>query len=85
MSKTTQATTYLKTVLSELCQFPDELILEEKLDADGLLINVRGNPEDLRLLVGKRGSSAETIRHLMRLWGVRNVAQVSVIINRKDE
>ena len=46
----------------------------------GVLIEVKVDPEDMGLLIGRAGSTAKAIRTLARIVGMRNNARVNLRI-----
>ena len=78
MSKREQAIQYLKVIIEPLCRFPDELVIEDKLDLRGLIIDVRANKEDTPLLVGRGGIIKHSISNIMNVWGAINLAKIVV-------
>jgi len=81
-TKREQAIEYLTLLLRGIVKYPDELTIQDKLDIRGLLLNINGNPADLPLLIGRGGETANALRKIMRMWGYRNVATVSLIFGK---
>ena len=46
----------------------------------GVLLEVKVDPEDMGLLIGRAGSTAKAIRTLARIVGMRNNARVNLRI-----
>jgi predicted RNA-binding protein YlqC (UPF0109 family) len=69
---------YLATVLTPLLSYPEILRIEEIQDNLGVFLQVKVAPQDIPCMIGKQGSMARAIRQVMRLYGARNKARVSV-------
>lgn len=85
LSKRERAISYLFLVLTPLCEFPQDLKIEDTLDERGLILNVLANDEDLPFLIGRGGKIANSLRDLLHIWGTRHVASVKLFINRRQD
>jgi len=54
--------------------------IERTIDEKGVLIELTVNPEDLGRVIGKRGSSAQALRTLLRALGTKNDARYNLKI-----
>ena len=71
---------FVEYVIKSLVNKPDEVEVSRKVDEMGVLIEVKVNPEDMGLLIGRAGSTAKAIRTLARIIGMRNNARVNLRI-----
>jgi predicted RNA-binding protein YlqC (UPF0109 family) len=78
--KTINANDYLHSILIPLCANPAQLVIEAKENDGVLLLLVSAGTKDIPLLVGKGGVTANAVRQLMGVWGVRNHIRVNVSI-----
>ncbi len=84
MSKIDQQ--FLEFVVKELATHPDEVIVERTLDEKGVLLTLTVHPEDLGRIIGKRGSTAQSLRTLLRALGTKNDARYNLrILNNDDD
>ena len=51
----------------------------------GVLLTVDVNPEDVGSLVGKQGRNISSVRHLVRMIGLKNKSFVSVKLNQPEK
>lgn len=75
---------YLRVVMVPLLVKPDALQVTKTADDMGTLLTIVCGREDMGVIIGKSGKTAEAIRHLIRIVGVKNGARVSVKINEPD-
>lgn len=71
---------FVEYVIKSLVNRPDDVRVDRKVDEMGVLIEVKVNPEDMGLLIGRAGSTAKAIRTLARIIGMRNNARVNLRI-----
>lgn len=74
-------TNYLKVIVGPILQHPDALTVTSTQDQMGVLLTVDVHKDDMGIIVGKGGKTAEAIRHLIRIVGIISDARVSVKIN----
>ena len=68
-------TTY---IVKQLVGYPESVTVERTLDNRGVLLNIRCDPSDMGLLIGAKGSTINAIRTVLREWGMRHNAHVSL-------
>ena len=71
---------FVEYLVKQLVNKPDEVEVTRKVDEMGVLIEVKVNPEDMGLLIGRAGSTAKAVRTLARIIGMRNNARVNLRI-----
>lgn len=71
---------FVEYIVKQIVNKPDEVEVSRKTDEMGVLIEVKVNPEDMGLLIGRSGSTAKAIRTLARIIGIRNNARVNLRI-----
>lgn len=72
---------YLAVLMRPLLKKPDALSIVETQDPMGILLSVNVDKEDMGIVVGKAGETAKSIRHLVRVVGMKGNARASVKIN----
>lgn len=75
---------YLKVILQPLLSKPEALKVTSSTDDMGILLSVICGREDMGVIIGKSGKTAECIRHLVRIVGIKADARVSIKINEPD-
>ena len=55
------------------------------IDEKGVLLTLTVNPEDLGRVIGRRGSTAQSLRTLLRALGTKNSARYNLKVVNNDE
>ena len=71
---------FIEYIVKSLVSNPDDVQIERTIDEKGVLIELTVNPEDLGRVIGKRGSSAQALRTLLRALGTKNDARYNLKI-----
>ena len=71
---------FLEFLVKSIVDHPEEVVVERKVDEMGVLLSLRVNPLDMGQIVGRQGSTAKSIRSLLRIVGVKNHARVNLKI-----
>lgn len=71
---------YLEAIVKPLCEYPEDVSTERKVDEMGVLISLRVNDDDVPFIVGKRGYVASTIRKVLRLYGAKHKKNLTLRI-----
>lgn len=70
-----------ETALKAMCQFPEDLKIDETKDEIGILLVITANTADLPFLIGTKGKNANALRDIIRAVGMRAHSRVSLKIN----
>lgn len=71
---------FIEYIVKSLVSNPDDVQIDRTIDEKGVLIELTVNPEDLGRVIGKRGSSAQALRTLLRALGTKNDARYNLKI-----
>lgn len=71
---------FLEFVVKELVDHPEDVKIDRRVDEMGVLLSLTVNPEDMGQIIGKAGSTARSIRSLVRIVGLKNHARVNLKI-----
>ena len=71
---------FVEYIVKQLVNKPENVEVTRKVDEMGVLIEVKVDPEDMGLLIGRAGSTAKAVRTLARIIGMRNNARVNLRI-----
>ena len=71
---------FIEYIVKSLVGKPDEVKIERRIDERGVLLELTVDPEDLGRVIGKRGSTAQSIRTLLRALGTKNDARYNLKI-----
>ncbi|MDO8551623.1 MAG: KH domain-containing protein [bacterium] len=82
--KKTQDIEFLEYVVKSIVDHPSDVKTERKVDEMGVLLSLRVHPEDMGQVVGREGSTARSIRTLVRIIGIKNHARVNLKIEEPE-
>ena len=71
---------FLEFLVKSIVDNPEDVKVERKVDEMGVLLTLKVNPLDMGQVVGKGGSTAQAIRLLLRIVGIKNNARVNLKI-----
>lgn len=71
---------FIEYIVKSLVSNPDDVAVERTIDEKGVLLKLTVNQEDLGRVIGKRGSTAQSIRTLLRALGTKNDARYNLKI-----
>ncbi|MBI3638642.1 KH domain-containing protein [Candidatus Wolfebacteria bacterium] len=71
---------FLEFLVKSIVDNPNDVQVDRKVDEMGVLLTLKVNPRDMGQIVGKRGSTAQAIRSLLRIVGIKNNARVNLKI-----
>ncbi len=74
----------LEYIVKALVDHPEEVKIDRKVDEMGVLLSLKVHPEDMGQLIGKAGSTARSIRSLIRIIGLKNSARVNLKIEEPE-
>jgi predicted RNA-binding protein YlqC (UPF0109 family) len=76
---------YLEQLVRGLVEYPEDVVVERKVDEMGVLLTLTVNPADMGQIIGKMGNTAKSIRTLLRVVGMRDQARVNLKINEPNK
>jgi predicted RNA-binding protein YlqC (UPF0109 family) len=68
---------FVEFVVKSIVDNPDDVQIERTVDEMGVLISLKINPADMGQIIGRQGSTAKSIRTLLRVIGAKNNARVN--------
>ncbi len=71
---------FLEIVVKAIVNHPEDVVVERTLDERGVLLTLKVNQEDMGYVIGREGSTAKSIRTLLRIIGVKNNARLNLKI-----
>ena len=74
----------LEYVVKALVDHPDDVKIDRKVDEMGVLLTLKVHPEDMGQIIGRAGSTARSIRNLVRISGLKNHARVNLKIEEPE-
>jgi len=84
MTDTVADKDFLEFLIKAIVDNPDDVVVERKIDEMGVLLTLRVNQQDMGQVVGRQGSTAKSIRSLLRIVGIKNNARVNLKIEEPE-
>ncbi len=75
---------FLEFLVKSLVDHPEDVTIVRKVDEMGVLLTLKVNPKDMGQVVGRKGATANAIRSLLRIVGVKNHARVNLKIEEPE-
>ncbi len=75
---------FLEFVVKALVDHPEDVIIDRKVDEMGVLLSLKVNAKDMGQVVGRQGSTARSIRTLLRIVGIKHNARVNLKIEEPE-
>ena len=72
---------FLEYVVKALVEHPEAVITTRTIDQMGVLLTLTVHPDDMGKIIGKSGKTAEALRILLRVVGMKGNARVNLKIN----
>lgn len=75
---------FLEYVIKALVDKPEAVTADRKVDEMGVLITLKVDSADMGKIIGRNGSTAKSIRTLLRIVGLKNNARVNLKIEEPE-
>ncbi|HEY9586069.1 MAG TPA: KH domain-containing protein [Candidatus Paceibacterota bacterium] len=75
---------FLDYVVKALVDHPEAVKTERTVDEMGVLLRLTVHPDDMRKIIGREGKTANAMRILLRVVGMKNNARVNLKINEPE-
>ena len=75
---------FLEYIAKAIVSYPDDVVVDRKVDERGVLLSLKVNPQDMGKIVGRQGSTAQAIRSLLRIIGMKNNAHINLKIEEPE-
>ncbi len=75
---------FLEFIVKALVDHPDDVKVDRTVDEMGVLLSLVVHAEDMGQIIGKAGSTARSIRSLVRIVGLKNHARVNLKIEEPE-
>ncbi len=76
---------FVEYIVKNLVSNPDDVKIDRNIDEKGVLLTLTVNEEDLGRIIGRRGSTAQSLRALLRALGTKNDARYNLKIVNNSE
>ena len=75
---------FLEYVVKALVDTPDAVRVDRKVDEMGVLLTLKVDPSNMGQVIGRSGNTANAIRTLLRVVGIKNNARVNLKIEEPE-
>jgi len=69
---------FLEYIVKALVNHPEDVKIDRQVDEMGVLLTLKVNPLDMGQIIGRKGSTAQAIRSLLKIVGIKNHARVNL-------
>ncbi len=63
---------FIEYVVKSMVDYPDDVVIERKVDELGILLELRVHPDDIGKVIGKEGQTIKSLRVLLRVVGAKD-------------
>jgi len=74
----------LETIVKNLVNNPDAVKITRSLDELGVLLKIKVHPQDMGLLIGRKGEMIKAIKTIMKAIGIKNYARINIKIEEPE-
>lgn len=71
---------FVEFIVKSIVDKPEAVQIERSIDERGVLLQLTVHPDDVGRVIGKKGSNAQSIRALLRAFGMLNDARYNLKI-----
>ncbi len=75
---------FLEYVVASVVEYPEDVVIDRKLDELGVLLTLTVNQSDMGRVIGKEGRTAQALRTLLRAIGLKTNARINLKINEPE-
>jgi uncharacterized protein len=75
---------FLEFLVKAIVDHPDDVKVERRVDELGVLLSLKVNSQDMGQVVGRQGATANAIRSLLRIVGIKHDARVNLKIEEPE-
>lgn len=75
---------FLEFLVKAIVDHPEDVKVDRTIDERGVLLSLSVNPKDMGQVIGRQGSTARSIRSLLRIVGIKSNAHVNLKINEPE-
>ena len=75
---------FLEYLVKSIVDHPDDVKADRKIDERGVLLTLHVNAQDMGQVVGRKGATAQSIRSLLRIVGIKHNARINLKIEEPE-
>ncbi|MGB9706996.1 MAG: KH domain-containing protein [Microgenomates group bacterium] len=70
----------LEYIIRSLVENPKDVVIEEKEEGDYLTLVIKVHPEDIKIVIGKKGQTIKAIRELAKIKAIGKGKKINIKI-----
>ena len=78
MEQTPEYQEVLEATVKALVNHPSDVVVQRTLDEMGVRIRVKVNPQDMGLIIGRKGDIVRSLRTIVKMIGLKHHARVNL-------
>lgn len=71
---------FLEYIVKSLVNHPEDVQIERTVDDRGVLLRLKVHPDDMKIVIGRKGSTVRGIKTILRMIGFKNKQRVSLSV-----
>lgn len=75
---------FVEYLVKSIVDNPEDVKVSRQVDEMGVLLTLKVNTKDMGQVIGREGSTAKSIRTLLRIVGIKNNARVNLKIEEPE-
>ena len=75
----------LEFIIKSLVNNPDDVKITRHLDELGVLLKIKTNPQDMGLIIGRKGEMIKAIKTIMKAVGLKNHARLNIKLEEPNK
>ena len=79
-----QEVEFLQFVVENIVEHKDAIKIEKKDDEMGTLLTLEVHPDDMGIIIGKKGTTVNALRSILRLQGMKLGKKVTLKVLEQD-
>ena len=72
----------LAFLTKSIVDHPEEIIIKEKEEEGLTSLNLQAHPEDIKMIIGKKGRTIKAIRELLKIRAIKEKKRFSFNLNQ---
>lgn len=73
----------LEFLVKSITPHPQEVVVDEQAKDDFSNFTIHAHPDDLKIIIGKKGRTIKAIRELMKIKAIQEKKKISIQIEEK--
>ncbi len=72
----------LDFLVKSIVDHPEDIGVEEDKNEQELVLNLKANPEDIKIIIGKDGKTIRAIREIIKIKAIQQKVKVNINITQ---